>query len=102
VVPEGFRNFTVAKDGMSILWQCVTKKICFASKHLKAVMRGDYFTSHNCVITYNNVVQKMMGDKKVASDAVGQFLGMSQFCLKARVRGIPKELFLPYPARHTT
>jgi hypothetical protein len=64
-------------------------------------MKDSYSTSHNCVIAYNNVAQKMMGNK-VAPDAAGQFWGASQVIrLKACATGTPKESFLPNPTVHT-
>ena len=48
---------------MSVSWQRSTQKVCFTSEHLKAVMREDYSTSHNRILAYDNVAQKMMGDK---------------------------------------
>ena len=78
VVPEGSCKFTVAVDGMSISWQRTTDKICFASEHLKAVMKDNYYsTSHNHVIKYKNIAQKMIGDE-VTPDTVGPFWGASQ------------------------
>ena len=78
----------------------MTDKICFASKHLKAVMKEDYSTSHSHVIAYDDAAQKMMGDK-VTPDAAGRFWGAPQVIhLKARVTDTPKELFLPYPTMH--
>ena len=101
LVPEGSCKFTVAADCMSILWQRATDKICFASEHLKAVMKNNYSMSHNRVIAYNDIAQNMIGDK-VTPDAAGQFWGALQVIkLKARVTGTPKELFLPYPTVHT-
>ena len=101
VVPEGSCKFTVAADCMSISWQRATDKICFASEHLKAVMKNDYSMSHNRVIAYDDVAQKMIGDK-VTPDAAGRFWGAPQVIkLKARVTGTPKESFLPYPTAHT-
>ena len=70
MVPEGSCKFTLAADDMSIPWQRATKKICFTSKHLKAIMKDGYSMSHNCIIAYNNVAQKMLGNK-VTPDAVG-------------------------------
>jgi hypothetical protein len=73
VIPEGSCKFTVAADCMPISWQRATNKICFASKHLKAVMKNnDYSMSHNRVVAYDDVAQKMIGDK-VTPDAAGQF-----------------------------
>ena len=72
VVPKGSCKFTVAADCISILWQRATDKISFASKHLKAVIKDSYSTSHNRIIAYNDVAQKMMGNK-VAPNAAGRF-----------------------------
>jgi hypothetical protein len=100
VVPEGSCKFTVAADSMSILWQRATDKICFASEHLKAVMKNDYSMSHNRVIAYHDVAQKMIGNNETP-DAAGRFWGAPQVIkLKARVTGTPKESFLPYPTVH--
>ena len=101
MIPEGSCKFTVAADGMSISWQHETDKICFAREHFKAHMHNDFSTSHNPVVAYGNVAQKMMGNK-VAPDVVGQFCWAPQVnSFKARVMGAPKELLLPYPTRHT-
>ena len=58
---------------MPISWQRATNKVCFESEHLKAVMKNnDYSMSHNRVVAYDDVAQKMIGDK-VTPDAAGQF-----------------------------
>jgi hypothetical protein len=101
VVPEGSCKFTVATDCMSISWQRATDKICFASEHLKAIMKNDYSMSHNRVIAYNNVAQKMIGNK-VTPDTAGRFWGAPQVIkLKAHITGTPKESCLPYRTAHT-
>jgi hypothetical protein len=70
VVPKGSCKFTVAADCMSILWQRATDKFCFTSEHLKAVMKNHYSMSHNRVIAYNNVAQKMIGNNVTPDAAV--------------------------------
>ena len=96
VVLKGSCKFTVAAGGMSISWLHATNKICFASKHLKAVMKDNYSTSHNHVIAYKDIAQKMTGNK-VTPDAAGRFWGGSQeIRLKAHVthpHGIVLTLF---------
>ena len=87
MVPKGSYKFMVVAGGIAILWQHATDKIFFASKHLKAVMKYYYSTSHNRVIAYDNVAQKMIGNK-VTPDAAGQFWGAPQVIqLKACVTG---------------
>ena len=63
VVPKGSCKFTVTADCMSILWQHTTDKICFVRKHLKAITKDDYSMSHNRVIAYDDIAQKMIGNK---------------------------------------
>ena len=70
VVLKDSCKFLVAVDGMSISWQRATSKICFASEYLRAIMKDNYSTSHNHVIAYGNIAQKMMGNE-VAPDAAG-------------------------------
>ncbi len=102
VVPKGSCKFTVAADCMSISWQRATDKICFASEHLKAVMKNDYSMSHNRIITYDDVAQKIIGNK-VTPDAAGRFWGAPQVIkLKARVMGTPPPRNHFYPIQPCT
>ena len=99
VVPEGTYRFTVALDGMSIMWERATHKRVFDKKLLQGLMRGEYSSSHSRVIAYDNAFQEMLGNG-VTPDPSKLYWGSAQVIkLKEKVTGTPVFGHHPYPTK---
>ncbi len=97
VVTKGTYRFTVADDGMSVLWQRVIHKRCFDKKLLQGIMKDKYSSSHSRVIAYNNVLQEMHLNR-LTPDTSGLYWGAPQVIrLSKKVTGSHLESVHPYP-----
>ena len=96
VVPKGMHRFTVAEDGMSVLWQRAIHKHCFDKKLLQGIMKDKYSSSHSRIIAYDNVLQEMHLNR-LTPNASGLYWGAPQVIrLSKKVTGSHLKLVHPY------
>ncbi len=94
MICEGTYRFSVASDGMSILWQRATHKRCFDKKLLRAIMGLRYSSSNSRVIAYDNALQEMHGSN-ITPDSSNLYWGTAQVIkLTEKVTGLPSSQFI--------
>ena len=95
--PPGTYRFSLAENGMTILFSRGISAMCFDTRRFQGVMGIKYSESSSRVMAFDNAVQAMYRDK-VTPDAGGQYWGAPQgIHLREKCTGTPVIHTYVYP-----